>query len=129
MDELIGKGLDVWLSYIIAAESFVAPGWAILWPSFCRIYYYMVSTTEVLPPSRYCSFKELTWIDFSVSVKGSELPETLEVRVDLVIQAVVEEVRASVAPHWSLLRAHGMFSFRLSESSSPLKALTGMPLV
>ena len=104
--------------------SFVARGWATLWPSFARIYDYRLFTTkEVLPPSRYCSFDELTWIGFSVSAKGSELPETLEFRVDLVIQAVVEDVRASWTPQWSLLRAHGMFSLRLSESSSPFKAL------
>lgn len=87
------------------------------------------SLPNVLPPSRYCPFKELTCIGFSVNVKGLELPETLEFRVDLVIQAVVEDVRASVAPQWSLLRAHGMFSLRLSESSSPLKALLGTLLV
>ena len=80
------------------------------------------SLPNVLPPSRYCPFKELTCSAFSVNAKGLELPETLELRVDLVIQAVDEDWRAS-------LRAHGMFSLRLSESSSPFKALLGTLLV
>lgn len=37
----------------------------------------------------------LCWKDFSVNVKGLEWPETVDARVDLVKQAVLEEVRVS----------------------------------
>lgn len=46
--------------------------------------------------------------------KGFDWPETVDARVDLAIQAVVEEVRASV----SLFRMLGMFSLRERGSST-----------